>query len=107
MYEQEAKFEGKTQIQTNKTVLSRSGLLIHSMKSEQFKPGSQNDSMNNCSGMLLNSKRGHQEESEQNSLVRACLYRFTGNEITVITKSYAALRNRFTRFSFKISIQLM
>lgn len=87
--------------------MSRSGLFIHSMKSEQFKPGSQNNSMNNCSDMLLNSKRAHQEKNEQNSLVLVCLYLFTGNEITVITKPYAALRNKFTRFSFKISIQLM
>lgn len=63
--------------------------------------------MNNCSAVLLNSKLGYQKINEQNSLVLVWQYLFTGNEITRITKYYAALRNRFTRFFFKISIQLM
>lgn len=92
---------------TNKTVLSRSELFIHRMKSERFKPASVNKSMNNWSAMLLNSKLGYQKINERNSLVLVWQYLFTGNEITRITKYYAALRNRFTRCFFKISIQLM
>lgn len=100
-------FKEKHAYKQNKTILSRSELFIHRMKSEWFKPASLNKSMSNCSAMLLNSKRGHQKINEQNSLVLVCLCLFTGSEITRITKYYAALRNRFTRFFFKFSIQLV
>lgn len=81
LWEQEGTLHGKTCLQANKTVLSRSGLFIHRMKSERFKPASLNSSRNNCSAMLLNSKRGHWEVNEQSSLVQVCPYLFTDNEI--------------------------